>query len=192
MGTGSFPGVNSGRGVTLTPHPLLVPSSWKGTAIPLLPLRAVRPVESLSACTRVHFNFFKLMSTAQALEGKHAHWHSDQPACYVIRYSAPLWKDKENRALSVIYKYKTEAGKASKCLSLPLPLILDYVLLQHTLKSTPRIPKLKNQSNNVSIIGFEHIPAMRLAIKRRKIPKEATLQQWVLIRHQVPTEKLTS
>ena len=26
MGTGSFPGVKSGRGVTLTPHPLLV--SW--------------------------------------------------------------------------------------------------------------------------------------------------------------------
>jgi hypothetical protein len=24
MGTGSFPGVKSGRGVTLTPHPLLV------------------------------------------------------------------------------------------------------------------------------------------------------------------------
>ena len=27
MGTGSFPGLNSGRGVTLTPHPLLVPWS---------------------------------------------------------------------------------------------------------------------------------------------------------------------
>ena len=27
MGTGSFPGVNSGRGVTLTPHPILVPRS---------------------------------------------------------------------------------------------------------------------------------------------------------------------
>jgi hypothetical protein len=27
MGTGSFPGVESGRGVTLTPHPLLVPRS---------------------------------------------------------------------------------------------------------------------------------------------------------------------
>jgi hypothetical protein len=27
MGTGSFPGVKSGRGVTLTPHPLLVPWS---------------------------------------------------------------------------------------------------------------------------------------------------------------------
>jgi hypothetical protein len=25
MGTVSFPGVKSGRGVTLTPHPLLVP-----------------------------------------------------------------------------------------------------------------------------------------------------------------------
>jgi hypothetical protein len=27
MGTGSFPGVEGGRGVTLTPHPLLVPKS---------------------------------------------------------------------------------------------------------------------------------------------------------------------
>jgi len=55
MGTGSFPGVKSGRGVMLTPHPLLVPWSWKSRAIPLLPLWAVRPVQSLSACTRVHF-----------------------------------------------------------------------------------------------------------------------------------------
>jgi hypothetical protein len=27
VGTGSFPGVRCGRGVTLTPHPLLVPRS---------------------------------------------------------------------------------------------------------------------------------------------------------------------
>jgi hypothetical protein len=33
MGTGSFPGVKSGRGVT-TPHPLLVPWSRKGRATP--------------------------------------------------------------------------------------------------------------------------------------------------------------
>ena len=52
-----FPGVKSGRGVTLTPHPLLVPWSRKSRAIPLLPLWAVRPVQSLSACTRVHFTF---------------------------------------------------------------------------------------------------------------------------------------
>jgi hypothetical protein len=51
MGTGSFPEVKSGRGVTLTPHPLLVPRSRKGRAIPLLTLWAVRPVQSLSACT---------------------------------------------------------------------------------------------------------------------------------------------
>jgi hypothetical protein len=73
MGTGSFPGGKSDRGVTLTPHPLLVPWSRKGRAIsvpppmgrtactepqclysraiPLLPLWAVRPVQSLSACT---------------------------------------------------------------------------------------------------------------------------------------------
>ena len=58
MGTGSFPGVKSGRGATLTPHPLLVPWSRKSRAIPLLPLWTVRPVQSLSACTTVHFTFY--------------------------------------------------------------------------------------------------------------------------------------
>ena len=33
MGSGSFPGLKSGRGVTLTPHPLLVPWLRKGRAI---------------------------------------------------------------------------------------------------------------------------------------------------------------
>jgi len=35
MGTGSFPGVKCGRGVLLTPHPLLAPRSWKNRVIPL-------------------------------------------------------------------------------------------------------------------------------------------------------------
>ena len=51
MGTGSFPGVKSGRGVTLTSHPFIVPWTRKSRAIPLLPLWAVRSVQSLSACT---------------------------------------------------------------------------------------------------------------------------------------------
>jgi len=44
--------------VTLTAHPLLVPWSWKSRAIPLLPLWAIRPVQILSACTRVRFTFY--------------------------------------------------------------------------------------------------------------------------------------
>jgi hypothetical protein len=36
-------------------YPLLVPWSWKGRAIPLLLLWVVRLVQSLSACTRLHF-----------------------------------------------------------------------------------------------------------------------------------------
>ena len=56
MGTGSFPGLKSGQGMTMTSHPLLVPWSRKSRAIPLLPLWAVRPVQSLSAYTRMHFN----------------------------------------------------------------------------------------------------------------------------------------
>jgi len=35
LSTGSFPGVKCGRCVLLTTHPLLVPRSWKSTAIPL-------------------------------------------------------------------------------------------------------------------------------------------------------------
>jgi hypothetical protein len=49
MATGSFPAVKSGWDVTLTPHPLLVPWSRKNRAVHLLPLWAVRPVQSLSA-----------------------------------------------------------------------------------------------------------------------------------------------
>jgi hypothetical protein len=64
MGTWSFLRVKSGRGVMLTSHPLLVLRSRKGRAITLLPLWAVRPVQSLSACTgctlhllfHLHFN----------------------------------------------------------------------------------------------------------------------------------------
>jgi hypothetical protein len=43
--------IKSGRGVTLNPHPLLEPRSRKGRSIHLLPLLAIRPVQSLSACT---------------------------------------------------------------------------------------------------------------------------------------------
>ena len=57
IGTGYFPGVKSGRGVMLTPHPLLMPWSSERRAIPLLHLQAVRPVQSLSACVRVPFTF---------------------------------------------------------------------------------------------------------------------------------------
>jgi len=60
MGTGSFPGVKNGRVVTLIPHTFLVPWSRKSRAVPLLPLWAVRPVQSLSACTRVQFTCYLL------------------------------------------------------------------------------------------------------------------------------------
>ena len=69
-GIGSFPGVKSGRGVTPTPHPFLVPWSRKGRAIPLIPLWAVRPVQSLSACTRVHFTFTLSMLTRRGEGGR--------------------------------------------------------------------------------------------------------------------------
>jgi hypothetical protein len=58
VGTESFPGGKERLGRDADPSPLLVPWSRKSRAIPLLPLWAVRPVQSLSACTRVHFIFY--------------------------------------------------------------------------------------------------------------------------------------
>jgi len=71
MGTVSFPGVKSSLGVTLTPHALFSavvecshtstppmsrractePQCLYSRTIPLLPLWAVQPVQTLSACT---------------------------------------------------------------------------------------------------------------------------------------------
>jgi hypothetical protein len=64
MGTGSFPGVKSGRCVTLTSHPLLVPLSRKGRAIPLPPYgpygphRATVPVQGCTLLRLCTFEFW--------------------------------------------------------------------------------------------------------------------------------------
>jgi len=50
LGDGNFR-----KNISSIPHPLLVPWSRRGRAILVLPLRAVQTVQSLSACTRVHF-----------------------------------------------------------------------------------------------------------------------------------------
>ena len=52
-----FPGGKERPGREADPSPLLVPWSRKSKAIPLFPLWAVQPVQSLSACTTVHFTF---------------------------------------------------------------------------------------------------------------------------------------
>ena len=54
-----FPGGKGRPGRDADPYPLSVPWSRKSRAIPLLPLWVVRPVQSLSKCTRVHLAFFK-------------------------------------------------------------------------------------------------------------------------------------
>ena len=57
-----FPGGKERPGRDADSSPLPVPCSRKSRAKPLLPLWAVRPVQSLSACTRVHFLIFRSIS----------------------------------------------------------------------------------------------------------------------------------
>ena len=52
-----FPGGQERPGRDADPSLPLMPWLWKSRAIPLLPLWAVWPVQSLSACTRVTFTF---------------------------------------------------------------------------------------------------------------------------------------
>jgi len=98
MVTGSFPGVKSGRGVKLTPHPLIVPRSRKSRAIPLLPLWAVRPVQSLSACKRVHF--FLLMK--RVVSGNAT--KEQYPFSLIVLYQCPI-TTKQRKRLSVNYSF---------------------------------------------------------------------------------------
>ena len=56
-----FPGGKERLGSDADPSALLAPWPRKSRAIPLLPLWTVRPVQSLSACTRVHFTFLLLL-----------------------------------------------------------------------------------------------------------------------------------
>jgi len=70
MGTRSFPEVKSGQGVTLTSHPILGPWSRNISVIPLLPVWAIHPVQSISACTRVDFTFtFYLINLSKNCKG---------------------------------------------------------------------------------------------------------------------------
>ena len=83
MGTGCFLGVKSGQGVTLTPYPLLVPWSRKGRAIPLLTLWVVRPVQNLSACTRVHILQETIMNDSHTVEVVRAYFNHVQSKLFL-------------------------------------------------------------------------------------------------------------
>ena len=64
MGTGSFPEVKCGRGVLLTTHPLLVPRSWKSTAIGYLypASGAHRACNGISLPSRLEYSVLKIVT----------------------------------------------------------------------------------------------------------------------------------
>jgi hypothetical protein len=67
-GTGSFPGVESGRSVTLTPHPLLVPRSKNSRVIPLLYVRVfVAYIKGKNYLSLSHINNYPYVSIALAI-----------------------------------------------------------------------------------------------------------------------------
>jgi len=68
MGTGSFPGVKSGRGVMLTPHPLLVPlvmKEWSYTSTPPVGRTACTEPQCLYKGVLYLYLFFTLSGTTR-------------------------------------------------------------------------------------------------------------------------------
>jgi len=60
IGTGSFPGVKSGRSATLTPHPLLVSWSWKTHYEPYGLYRASVPVQGCTVPLPLHLHLYQI------------------------------------------------------------------------------------------------------------------------------------
>ena len=64
------PGLSQGKerpGRDADPSTLLVPWSRKNRAIPLLPVWAARPVQSLGACITVHFMYIRMRAAIYLL-----------------------------------------------------------------------------------------------------------------------------
>ena len=78
-----FPGDKKRPGRNAEPSPLLVPWSWKSRAITLLPLWAVRPVQILSACKRVHFIFTSLCAEKSCAKLKNDVPINRDNTCYI-------------------------------------------------------------------------------------------------------------
>ena len=111
----SFPGVKSGRGVTLTPHPLLVPWSRKSRAILLLPLWSVPPVQSLSACARAHFTLPYCKRCKQKLR-------AFTNVCYLVA-----------RSNTVIHKYQCYYLAFMLCSQLVARIAYDITSVQYAI-----------------------------------------------------------
>ena len=100
MSTGSFPGVKSGRGLTLTPHPLPVPWSRKGRAIFFSPYEPYGLYRASVPVPGVHFTFICQNETVKAHSDDYYFWdmtsynlvHSTKLALQMeaARFSDPL------------------------------------------------------------------------------------------------------
>jgi hypothetical protein len=155
--------------------------------------KTVHKVYNLTYLNRF-FRAPRLTNTAEALDGSHVrHWHSDQSAWYVTRYSPPLPPSRKDReksgALSDIQIWDGDGERRQRS---PFAFTSHFRLcsLSTHFAKLNQNSKHKNQSKiNIStILWFGYVSATRLATKRIKTRKEDTPQQWVLIRHRVPTE----
>ena len=90
MGTGSFPGVKCGRGVTLTLHPLLVPWSRKSRGILLDPLWAVRPVQKCKGAVYLYLYLPCLLRVQSIFAALLSHTDRLQPLPFNNSFPAPL------------------------------------------------------------------------------------------------------
>ena len=108
--------------MNLTPHPFLVQWSRKSRVIPLIPLWAVRPVQSPNVCTRVHFTLPLPLSCTlkyfppvvpQTLQRKteEVSCHMSQPTFQIHNQIPTLFEVLRNRRLKKVIKLRQSVIK---------------------------------------------------------------------------------
>jgi len=115
-----FPWGKDRAGRDADPHPLLVPWSRKSRAIPILLPWAVWPVQSLSACTGVHFNFTYTSTPPMG------HTACTEPQCL---YRGALYLYLYLYSSYGPYGLYRASVHVQRCtLSLPIPLLLPWAV----------------------------------------------------------------
>ena len=85
-----------------------MPWQRKSRAIPLLPVWAVRPIQSFSACTREHFTFFYYTQKANNNTKRIAYTALVRP---ILEYGAVCWDPYREGQVSALNRVQKRAAR---------------------------------------------------------------------------------
>jgi len=141
-----FPGGKERPGRDADPSLLLVSWSRKSTAIHLLPIWAVRPVQSLSACTRVTFTLTSLTHITIQSYFKYCNYKSKLSVWLSETISMAKWNSLGSHSSKSVARYISAVTSKQKCER-------NKVLWKIEFRKTYLSLKIYNTGGIVNILG---------------------------------------